>query len=246
MRIDLARVPRAVALLAWAAFFDWLWISGEAPGFVGSRTAWVVPFGGVVLTVAALAYLAGVRGGAQAVRPSAPELLGILALLAPILAVMAVPAPSLGALAVERKQSVRAASTPPPPPSESRVDLTTLDPGSALLSVSLADADPQYADTYGVYDGARVELLGLVSRQPVGPGAPFELARFQVSCCAADAIPFSVKVQPGPGLERGAYPLDAWLRVSGVVRRTRSGGYLVEATRARRQSEPRDPYMSGY
>ena len=59
MRLDWPRIVRGTALLAWAAFFDWLWLSGRSGDYVGPRTAWVVPFGGIVLTVATLLYPRG-------------------------------------------------------------------------------------------------------------------------------------------------------------------------------------------
>ncbi len=43
MRMDWGCVIRGVSLLAWAGFFDWLWLSGRAGDYVGPRTAWVVP-----------------------------------------------------------------------------------------------------------------------------------------------------------------------------------------------------------
>lgn len=245
MKIDPSRLARALTFLAWAGFFDWLWLSGAASSYVGPRTTWVVPFGAVVLTVSAVAYLAGVRTAVPGPRLSPAELLGLLALLAPILAVVVVPDPSLGALAVERKQSARA-PVPPPSPEDRVYDVAESDPGNALLSVALADADPKYADTYGVYDGARIELFGLVSRQAAAPGAPFELSRFQASCCAADAIPYTARIRPAPGFTPRSHPTDAWVQVSGVVRAVPGGGFVVEAERAERRSEPSDPYLTAY
>lgn len=244
MKLDPIRAVRALALLAWAAFFDWLWLSGGAPTFVGPRTAWVVPFGAIVLTLAALAYAVGVRRAPRGPRPSPRELLGILALITPILAVLAVPNPSLGALAVEQKKSSRAPIAPPSESVENTVDLAASSPDRALLSVSLADSDPQYANIYGVYDGVRVEIVGLVSQQAVGPRAPFEVARFMASCCAADAIPYSVRIRPGPSLDPRTYPRDTWLSVSGVVRREPGRGFVVEADRAEPRRKPADPYLS--
>ncbi len=81
MTLDWVRLVRGLALLAWAGFFDWLWLSGRAGDYVGPRTAWVVPFGGIVLTITALLYLRGVRAGERSRAPSLLESLGLLALL---------------------------------------------------------------------------------------------------------------------------------------------------------------------
>ena len=51
-------LARTVVLVTWAAFFDWLWLSGASGRFVGPRTAWVVLFGAATLTAVAALHLA--------------------------------------------------------------------------------------------------------------------------------------------------------------------------------------------
>jgi uncharacterized repeat protein (TIGR03943 family) len=241
---DRLRLARALALLAWAAFFDWLWLSGSAASFVGPRTIWVVPFGAIVLTGAALAYAAGIRRSTTASKPSVSQLLGLVALLAPILAVIIVPKPSLGALAVERKESARAAATArPAPDGDAGLDIAQDSASTAFSGIAIADEAPELADSYGVYDGARVKLLGLVSKAPGRPGDGFEISRFSTSCCAADALPYTVRVRPGPKLRTGVWPTDTWVEVAGPVRRERGGGFVLVAERATQQEEPADPYL---
>lgn len=244
MKVDTARLARSLALLAWAGFFDWLWLSGSATSFVGPRTIWVVPFGAIVLTAAALGYVAGIRTSATPSRPSVRELLGLLALVAPILAVLVVPKPSLGALAVERKESTRAATAAiPAPESDYGLDVAQDSPDDAFTAILLVDQSPELAESYGVYDGARVKLLGLVSTAPSRPGEGFEISRFTASCCAADAVPSTVRVKPGPGLRSGIWPTDTWLEAVGVVRREAGGGFVLVAERASQEEEPADPYL---
>jgi hypothetical protein len=96
-------VVRTAALAIWAAFFDWLWLSGASARFVGPRTAWVVVFGAVTLSASAALHLATGLRAPGAHRPvEARELGGLVALVAPVLALAAVPSANLGALAVAR------------------------------------------------------------------------------------------------------------------------------------------------
>jgi len=223
---------RAIALVVWAAFFFWLWLSGAADRYVGPRTAWVVPFGAFTLTVTAvLASLAAAQGAPRRLRTR--EAAGFLVLLAPMLALVAVPEPDLGALAVNQKSGpggVPALGSAPPPRSPTG-PLTVVD----LQEASRSDA---YALRRGVRDGRRVEVLGFVSRAADRPGGEFQLARFSIFCCAADAVPYVVRVRG-----RGAAPeRDAWVRVRGTVRRE-AGGLVLVAEQVTPARPPANPYL---
>ena len=69
MRLDWTRLLRGVALLSWALFFDWLCLSGRSSLYVGPRTTWVVTFGAITLTAAAVLYLLSVRSREPAKAP---------------------------------------------------------------------------------------------------------------------------------------------------------------------------------
>jgi len=224
---------RGLALAAWAGFFAWLWLSGSADRYVGPRTAWVVPFGALLLAAAAgLAALAA-RGARR--RPGGREVLGLLVLLAPMLALLAVPEPDLGALAVSRKSGpggVPALGSAPPPRS----------PTGPLSVVDLQEASRSavYAQRRGVRDGRRVELLGFVSRAPGRAGGDFDLAHFSIFCCAADAVPYVARIRPAGALP--AVRVDAWLRVRGTVRRD-GDGFVVVPERVTAGRAPENPYL---
>jgi uncharacterized repeat protein (TIGR03943 family) len=229
MTLDWVRLMRGLALLAWAGFFDWLWLSGRAGDYVGPRTAWVVPFGGIVLTVTALLYLRSVRAGERSRAPSLGESLGLLALLAPLLLVAAAPSSSLGALAVERKRSsgdqIAAVDR-----LGDRAELT-------LYDIAGANSSADYAADRGIRAGVRVDIDGLVSAELEGDA--FELSRFLASCCAADAIPYSIRVEP-PG-DAPAPELSEWLQVSGTLAQ-RPEGLVLVAERVRPIDRPSNPY----
>ena len=229
MRFDWTRLVRGAALLAWAGFFDWLWLSGRAGDYVGPKTAWVVPFGGIVLTITALLYLRGTRAHEPARGPSARELVGLLALLAPLLLVAAAPSSSLGALAVERKRSS----------GDQRAAVNRLDRTAdlTLYDIAVANSSTEYAAERDIRDGVKVTIDGLVSKE--SDGETFEFSRFLASCCAADAMPYSIRVQPSadsPPLE-----LSQWLEVTGTLRST-DGGFVVVADEIRPIERPANPY----
>jgi uncharacterized repeat protein (TIGR03943 family) len=225
MRLPPRRAARALALILWAAFFDWLWLSGEWVRFVGPRTAWVVPFGAILLTLVAGLYLVtGPNAGGDAELPSGREVGGLLALVAPVLALFVVPAANLGSLAVERKGE----RTAPPPARASRHAPPT------LFDVSYASRDAVFARQRGIAAGRRVRLTGLVSH--TGRGG-FDLARFVTTCCAADAVPYRVRVVAGAPHEE-----DRWVEVSGRLDREAGGEFQVRASRVRNVRKPANPY----
>lgn len=229
MTLDWTRLVRGAALLAWAGFFDWLWLSGRAGDYVGPKTAWVVPFGGIVLTITALLYLRGTRAHEPARGPSARELVGLLALLAPLLLVAAAPSSSLGALAVERKRSS----------GDQRAAINRLDRTAdlTLYDIAVANSSTEYAAERDVRDGVKVTIDGLVSKE--SDGESFEFSRFLASCCAADAMPYSIRVEPSP--DAPPLELSEWLEVTGTLQST-DAGFVVVAEEIRAIERPSNPY----
>jgi uncharacterized repeat protein (TIGR03943 family) len=230
MTLDWVKLVRGGALLGWAAFFDWLWLSGRAGDYVGPRTSWVVPFGGIVLTVSAVLYLRGARRAGAARAPSAGDLLGLVALFAPLLLVAAAPSSSLGALAVDRKRSS----------GDQLAAVSRLDAKKqlSLYDIAGANASTQYASDHGIREGVRVDFDGLVSGR-LEQGT-FEFSRFLTTCCAADAMPFSIRVDPPAGAPE--LELSEWLQVSGTLRRDPGGGLVVVAERMKKIERPANPY----
>jgi uncharacterized membrane protein YcgQ (UPF0703/DUF1980 family) len=86
----------------------------------------------------------------------------------------------------------------------------------------------------------RLSLVGFVSSSDPAAGS-VRLTRFYVSCCAADAIPYSVTVEL-PESMRPPEP-DTWLRVSGELV-LESGEWRLAAREVRRVEEPDNPYLS--
>jgi putative membrane protein len=206
-----SRSARALVLAFWSAFFAYLWVSDEMVRYLGPRTYWVVPFGCITLGAAAVAQLAsawreGKRGGTPG-GMSRDDVIGVAALLVPIVAVIAVPSAELGALAASRKAPGAGATSALLAPSAAQQGRPP-----SFIDVHYANESAEYARSLGIGEGSELDLLGFVS-EPSNDAGTFILTRFYVSCCAADAIPYSVKVT-GDGTD---YAGDVWLRVRGSL-----------------------------
>ncbi|MDQ4095108.1 MAG: hypothetical protein M3174_02750, partial [Actinomycetota bacterium] len=104
--------------------------------------------------------------------------------------------------------------------------------------IAYAEESDGYARATGVTAGTEVDLVGFVDEES-GPPETFTLTRFYVSCCAADAIPFSVPVDP----QANTVPsTDEWARVTGVLEE-RDGRLVVVADAIEAVEEPDEPYL---
>jgi putative membrane protein len=231
--LDPSRLLRTIVLVGWAAFFAYLYLSREMTRYLGPRTYWVVPFGAILLGVAALSHVIGLRRSEAAPRPSRREVIGHMVLIAPLLAALVVPAPTLGALAANKKSTggglATVSSIVPPDPSTDRE--------VRFLEVHYANESREFADAMGIVDGFEISLVGFVGRSAGSPEGAFDLTRFYVSCCAADAIPYSVTVVDGPEVA-----IDTWLEVTGHLER-RSSTFVLVPDAIDRIDEPKDPYL---
>lgn len=214
---------RVFALGLWAALFWWLWLSGASVRFVGPRTWWIVPFGAIGLTVTTL----GAAVSKSDDRPGTPvAALAALALLVPVLLLVLVPSPRLGATAAaKRAGGLTAGGLIPPPGGDGEL---------SIRDIEYATSDSDYAATLGVVEGAEVGLIGFVTHPDRADD--YALTRFEMWCCAADAIPSSVVV-----IDSTDYPDDTWFRVKGVLVPAGSG-FAVEAKNVERVPEPSNPY----
>lgn len=247
-KLHLLVLVQAGAIAAWAAFLGWLWVTGAAVNYVGPRTSWVVPFGLLVLSLAAVGRLRGLVAASEATQPSHAQIAGLGALLTPLLAVILVPAPSLGALAVHRKSSsLRAAGDPLPVDSEiaafgaeaRRANATR---ALTMPDLALADREPVSARYRGVRPGARIEVTGFVSATGPSAAEGFDLSRFQTFCCAGRRRALHrPRGRPAARARWGAPITDTWLTVSGRIARAPGGGYRLDASRVVTVPVPANP-----
>jgi uncharacterized repeat protein (TIGR03943 family) len=235
MTLD-SRSARAFILCAWSAFLLWLWLTGEVGRYLGPRTSWVVPAGAVGLLIVTVAYSRGNGARDRSVtRIQAGEGLGLVALLVPIMAGALLANTQLGALAASKKLSQRGIDLS---------GLADLSGGSAhpdFLQVSVAGHNPGFAKESGLIEGKNVRLVGFVARAPARPRARFELARFYIGCCVADAVPIGLTIDPAAS-PRGRYRKDDWLDVTASLDH-HGKRYLLLAHRIARVRPPHHPYL---
>ncbi|MFN6566989.1 TIGR03943 family putative permease subunit [Dendronalium sp. ChiSLP03b] len=93
------------------------------------------------------------------------------------------------------------------------------------------------------YTGQKVKVQGFVIQPPnVGKEYLF-LARFVLSCCAADAYPVGLPVKLPANQER--YAADTWLEVEGQMTTEELGGkrqLTIAATSLKKIPQPENPY----
>ena len=230
-RIDPHNLARAAVIGAWALFFTYLLVTGEVARYLGPRTRWVVPFGMIVLGIAAVAQVGALRSRAPR-RLSVSQALAYAVVVLPLAAVVVVPAGELGSLAAAKKAPgtglASALAFAPPAPGERAL---------SQIDVHYASQAEDYAREAGIVDGMPLELTGFVTHGD-GPAADFRLTRFYISCCAADAVPYSVSVDAA-GRD---FPDDTWLRVAGTLV-VADAGLVLESELIEEIESPRDPYL---
>jgi putative membrane protein len=225
-----ARIARGGVLGLWALFFVVLWATGTSDRFLGPRTQWIVPFGAVVLSLATLAYAYGyVRSRRSGPSLTLREAASLFALLVPLAAVSLVPHAALGSYAASRKGGISFAFVRPHAPAE---------PSQAsFLDIRIAEGDRGFAADAGIRPGLRVRLLGFVVGSKDVPRGTFQLTRFYIACCIADAEAVGVPVQG-----RGPQP-NTWLEVTGALAR-RGKRFVVVPDTVTRVRAPKQPYLS--
>lgn len=232
--IDHHRALRAGVFLVWAGFFAWLRLSGEMTRYLGPRTYWVVTLGALVLGAAALVQLATLQSRAPSSGISLGDAAGALVLVLPLLLVLAVPRAELGSLAASRRDvgdtAASAAFAGPPAP---RAEIS-------FVEIHYGSLSGEYAASAGMSEGIEVDLTGFVTEDDALPTGYVELTRFYVSCCAADAIPYSAWVRLPEQMD--VPPEDTWLQVNGTLAQ-RDGRWTVDAVAATTVEAPETPYL---
>jgi uncharacterized repeat protein (TIGR03943 family) len=151
-------------------------------------------------------------------------------LLVPVLAVLLAPPPALGSYGVDRSSGVTVTAG-----GRTYAPLAAGGP----YPMALREFGERAVDAGGTsFAGNPVELTGFVAR-PDDTGG-FRLARFQISCCAADAVAAVVRVYRVAGV---APVQDAWLTVVGTFRGVGADGVPeLDAVAALPVEAPVDPY----
>lgn len=93
------------------------------------------------------------------------------------------------------------------------------------------------------YTGQKVKVEGFVVHPPELTKDYLWLARFVITCCAADAYPVGLPVKLQPGSKQ--YPADSWLEVEGQMITENLEGkrqLTIAASSEKTIPEPKDPY----
>ncbi|HEV8425468.1 MAG TPA: TIGR03943 family protein [Actinomycetes bacterium] len=196
------RTQGAILLLVGATAL-WLGLTDAALAYVrGALRPPLVASGVALLALAAVALVGRDRGGGGHGH-GAPRSGWLLAL--PVLVLLLVTPPALGSFAASRQatQTVQTGGDPAGvfPPLPEPVGGAVPLPVSEFVTRALYDKDRSLA-------GARVRLLGFAVPDQAGG---YQLARFNLFCCAADGQAYQLAVH-GDRTPRRA---DQWLVVEG-------------------------------
>jgi putative membrane protein len=226
-----SRVATGLVLAAWAGLFWFLLATDRTSLFLSSRTAWLVPSGAILLTIAAAGRLASAwtAHGDPLSRRDA-WVLGAITL--PTVILVAMPPVTLDTYAVGRRASFVGSAIG----DSVRVVSGPLDFVDVAAAQSFDDASRSLARRAG----ERIVLDGIVSVDATMPPDEFLLTRFIVTCCTADATHAQVRVVGAPP---GAFAPDAWVRVEGRVYPL-GREVLISAERVEAIPAPADPYLT--
>ena len=150
-------------------------------------------------------------------------------LLAPIAVLLLVAPPTLGSYWVNRGAAVDVSS--------GGAVFDPLPRGSNAVPMTLLEYGQRAFDRHGSsLTGSTVQLTGFISK--VDPGG-FQLARYQIACCAADAVPAVVIVH---GVAGKPPRRDSWVQVTGSYLRGSGDLPRLAATSVQQIPVPNEPY----
>ena len=199
------RVGTGIVLAAWAGLFWFLLATERTSLFLSPRTAWLVPSGAILLTIAAAGRLATARSRTVEPLPRRDAwALGAIAF--PVVVLIAMPPVTLGNYAVGKRASFVGSSIG----TSVRVVSGPLDFVDVAAAQSFDDASKALAKRAG----EPIVLDGIVSAGEGLPPDEFLLTRFIVTCCTADATIAQVRVVGAPP---GAFAPDEWVKVEGRI-----------------------------
>lgn len=199
------RLGTGVVLAGWAALFWFVILTERTPLFLSSRTSWVAPVGGILLTLAAGGRILSARVDHPV--PLTRRGASRLAFLAfPAVVLLVLPPATLGSYAASGR-SLAGASFGASAGDVSTGQVTLADVAAALWSPEASEALTERA-------GSRVDFVGIVTRTEGMPADEFLLTRFILTCCVADALSVQVRVVGAPP---GKFREDQWVRVGGTI-----------------------------
>lgn len=231
-RIDRRSALVVLVLASWCALSWFLIWSGRTSIYLSDRTDWVIPMGGVILTLATLGRLPAVWRSPRS-SPDRSDFIGAGALLLPVILIAATPPASLGSYAVGRRSNVVSSGFVTSAADVAEGELTLIDISGALR-------DPKAMAALTARAGESVEFIGFITRDPGAAADEFTLNRFLVSCCVADALNAQVQIVGAPP---GVFEVDQWVEVKGSLYPL-GREVVVDASEVLAVERPKDPYLS--
>jgi uncharacterized repeat protein (TIGR03943 family) len=201
---------------------------------------WLLVAGVLLAVLGAAAVLTALRGGGPGSDADAhtdhgdhgdhPDHIGWL-LLVPVLALLLVVPPALGSFGVDRSRVSTASS--------GAGEFKPLPAGTAPHPMTMLEFDQRAFDHGGSsLRGAQLQITGFVAKTVDGNG--FQLARYQIACCAADAVAAVARVS---GKSGGEPAREAWFIVTGTFHGMGADGVPeLDASAVRSIPAPVDPY----
>lgn len=227
-RLSAARVAAGLTLGAWAGFFWFLVLAGRTSLYLSNRTAWLVPLGAVLATVAAAGRLVTARvRDPQRLGTRETWMFGIIVL--PVVLLLTLPPATLDSYAVGRRSESSGIG------SSARIVSGPIDLVDIAAARAVVDAEAALKSRAG----ERVTIEGFVTEEP-GEADRFQLTRFVITCCVADATISYVTVVDAPP---GTFETDAWVRVTGPIYPLGSD-ILVQAESIEAIETPSEPYLT--
>lgn len=198
--------------------------------YVNAWMKWPILVASFILVAVSVRYLFGRSLDSDQHEIQVPAVTWLL--LLPVLVLFVIAPPELGAYAAERRTAMSA----PKPPITTPSNNGSQAPVSSLISdfVSLAQWEPVKNLTY-----RPVILTGFVSK---GSKDSWYVTRLGISCCAADAVAWRVRVVGAPAPER-----DQWVQVTGTwidphKKVPRLGDIAITATAVTFVAKPKNTY----
>lgn len=223
---------RATTVLLVGALMVRLSVSGAYVKYVRAGMGWILLTTGVLLVVLGLVGVVRALGRGSGRLSSHDHAHGEWSgwlLLVPVLALLLVTPPALGSFGVSRSAAVNVSSGG-----------RTFDPLPAgpAVPMSLREFDERAADNNGAGFGSTpVRLTGFVAATSDGQG--FRIARYQIACCAADAVAAVARVT---GTSGNPPARDQWVTVTGTFHGLADGVPELRATSLVEVPSPVDPY----
>jgi len=228
LRFSGPRVAAGLTLAAWAGLFWFLMVADRTSLYLSGRTAWLVPLGAGLATVGAIGRLASARvPEPQRLGWRETWMFGVIVL--PVVLLLTLPPATLDSYAVGRRSNSTGIG------SSARIVSGPID----LVDVAAARAVVDAEAALKARAGERVTIEGFVTEES-GEADRFQLTRFVITCCVADATISYVTVVDAPP---GTFETDEWVRVTGPIYPLGSD-ILVQAVSIEPIDQPDDPYLT--